>query len=290
MTSDAAARAAGGGLPMTGFADRISVRVTHRFGASAERVYDAFLDPARASQFMFATPTGQIVRCEIDARVGGTFTIVDRRAGEDVVHTGEYVALERPRLIEFLFSVEKYSNEKSRVTIEIAPLRKGCELTLTHAMGAEAAPYRDRTQEGWLAILDAAAEILVDEAPTCGIGVAQHASIPAKIGVMFEGLAETLELHRKMLVLDDPSSRKEDDVYRELAASWRQIAELVQKVAANMAAQRELPMGAHDTTAWSDDHLRAFEKFVKGQSQVLSLLRVAAERDERMLASMKNTA
>lgn len=37
---------------------------------------------------------------------------------------------------------------------------------------------------------------------------------------MFEGLAETLELHRKMLVLDDPNSRKEDEVYRELAASW----------------------------------------------------------------------
>jgi len=75
-------------------------------------------------------------------------------------------------------------------------------------------------------------------------------------------------------------------VYRELAASWRQIAELVQKAAAKMAAQRELPMGAHDQTAWGDEHLRAFEKFVKGQSHVLSLLRVAAERDEQMLASM----
>ncbi len=275
---------------MTGPAERMSVRVTHRFGASAERVYDAFLDPARASQFMFATPTGQIVRCEIDARVGGRFTIVDRRAGEDVVHTGEFVALERPRLIEFLFSVSKYAHERSRVTIEIAPLRKGCELTLTHELSAADAASRDRTQEGWLAILDAAAEMLVDEAPTCGMGVAQHASIPAKIGMMFDGLAETLELHRKMLVLDDPNARQEDDVYRDLAASWRHIAELVQKTAATMAAQRELPMGAHDMRAWGDEHLRAFQKFVKGQSQVLSLLRVAAERDERMLALMNKTA
>jgi type II secretory pathway predicted ATPase ExeA len=76
-------------------------------------------------------------------------------------------------------------------------------------------------------------------------------------------------------------------VYRDLAATWRQIAELVQKAAAKMAAQRELPMGAHDRTAWGDEHLRAFEKFVKGRSQLLSLLRVAAERDEQMLASMK---
>jgi hypothetical protein len=171
-------------------------------------------------------------------------------------------------------------------SVEIAPLRKGCELTLTHEMQAKDASSRDRTEEGWLAILDVAAELLVDEAPTCGIGVAQHASIPAKIEVMFEGLGETLELHRKMLVLYDPNARKEDEVYRELAASWRQIAELVQKAAAKMAAQRELPMGAHDQTAWGDEHLRAFEKFVKGQSHVLSLLRVAAERDEQMLASM----
>ena len=94
-------------MAMTGSADDIVVRVTHRFAASAERVYDAFLDPARAGRFLFATATGHIVRCEIDARVGGSFTIVDRRAGEDVAHTGRYVALERPRLIVFTFSVAK---------------------------------------------------------------------------------------------------------------------------------------------------------------------------------------
>ena len=272
---------------MTPSAEKIAVRVSRRFDASAQRVYDAFLDPERASKFMFATATGQIVRCEIDARVGGRFTIVDHRRGEeDVVHTGTYVALERPRLIVFTLAVEKYSSETSTVTIEIAPLPKGCELTLTHDMQAKDAPDRDRTQEGWVAILDVAAELLVDDSPTCGIGVAQHASIPTKIGIMFEGLGETLELHRRMLVLDDPNARKEDEVYRELAASWRQIAELVQKASAKMAAQRELPMGAHDQTAWGTEHLRAFEKFVKGQSQVLSLLRVAAERDEQMLASI----
>ena len=272
---------------MTRTDDRVIVRVTHRFDASAERVYDAFLDPNRAGKFMFATATGQIVRCEIDARVGGTFTIVDRRDGEDVAHTGKYLTLERPRRIVFTLSVEKYTDETGTVMIDIAPLPKGCELTLTHEMTAKYAPYRDRTQEGWMGMLDVASELLVDDAPTCGIGMAQHAAIPAKIGVMFEGLAETLELHRKMLLLDDPNARKEDEVYRELAASWAQSAQLVQKAAAQMGAQRDLPMGAHDQTAWSDGHLKAFEKFVNAQSQVLSLLRVAAERDEKMLASMR---
>lgn len=273
---------------MTGVDDKVLVRVTHHFDASAERVYDAFLDPDRASKFMFATATGQIVRCHIDAQVGGIFTIVDRRNGEDVAHTGMYLTLERPHRIVFSLAVEKYSSRSGIVTLEITRLRKGCEVTLTHEMKAERKSFRNRAREGWISILDVAAELLVDEAPTCGVGLAQHASIPAKISVMLEGLAETLDLHRRMLVLDDPNSRHEDDVYQGLAASWKEIAQLVQNAAEQMAAQRELPMGTHDQTAWGEAHLKAFEKFVKAQTQALALLRVAAERDEKMLASMSN--
>jgi len=273
---------------MTQSADQTVVRVAHRFTASAERVYDAFLDPGRAGRFLFATGTGQVVRCDIDARVGGTFTIVDRRAGEDVVHTGTYLALERPRLIVFTFGVEKFSSESSTVTIEIVPSRRGCELTLTHEMTAAAAPYRERTEEGWRGILEVAAEAVADDPHTCGAGLAQHASVPARIGAMFEGLARTLELHRTMLVKDDPGSRREDEVYGELAARWAQIARLVSEAAATMLAQRDLPMGAHDQTEWTEAHLHAFETFVREQSRTLALLRVAAERDEAVLAAMRN--
>jgi hypothetical protein len=125
-----------------------------------------------------------------------------------------------------------------------------------------------------------------DEARTCGAGLAQHAPIPAAIAVMFEGLAETLELHRTMLVQDDPNSRREDQVYRDLAKRWEQIAALVKSAAADMAAQHDLPMGAHDQTAWGDAHHQAFTKFVQAQTRLSELLRAAVERDEGMLASM----
>jgi uncharacterized protein YndB with AHSA1/START domain len=271
---------------MTRSDETVQVRVTHRFDASAERVYDAFLDPAKAGKFMFITGTGQNVRCEIDPRVGGTFTIVDRRDGEDVAHKGQYLELERPRRIVFTLTVPKYSQDSDEVTIEIAPRAWGCDLTLTHEMKASYAPFKDRTQEGWKGILEAASQIVVDAPPTCGIGVAQHAPIPARIARLFEGLAETLSLHRQMLKLDDPNARKEDEVYRDLAARWKDLAERVAAAAAQMAAQRELPMGAHDESAWSDPHLRAFEKFVQSQSQLLALLRLASERDEKTLAEM----
>jgi uncharacterized protein YndB with AHSA1/START domain len=264
-----------------------TLRVTQRFAANAERVYDAFLDPDKAGKFLFATPTGQIVRCDIDAKVGGAFTIVDRRNGEDVAHTGTYVELDRPRRIVFTFLVKKYSNEPSTVAIDIRPLSRGCELTLTQEIPAAFAAFEERTRSGWIAILDVASELLTDDAPTCGIGIAQHAAIPAAFAEMSDGLAQTLALHRRMLRLEDAAARQEDDVYRELAEMWARITVLVKEAAARMEAQRELPMGAHDESAWGPEHVAAFEKFVNSQSHVLALLRIAASRDEQMLASLR---
>jgi uncharacterized protein YndB with AHSA1/START domain len=256
------------------------------FSAAAERVYDAFLDPAKASKFLFATPTGENVRCEMDARVGGEFLIVDRRHGEDVAHKGKYLELDRPRRIVFMFSVEKYSKDSSTVTIEIAPSAAGCTVALTHVFSAAQRGMQERVRSGWSDILEVAGELLVSEAPSCGVGLAQHAAIPLKIATLFEGLAETLELHRAMLELDDPKARREDQVYGELAASWAEIARSVQRTAARMAEQRELPMGKHDEAAWGERNTRAFEKFVKAQGQLLARLRLAAPRDEEMLAAM----
>jgi uncharacterized protein YndB with AHSA1/START domain len=128
-----------------------SLRVTQRFEASAERVFDAWLDPATAGKWLFATPTGKMVRVEIDARVGGRFLFV-RRDGEDIEHVGEYLAIERPRRLVFTFAVPRFSKQETLVSIEIAPLDKGCELTLIQERVP--AEWAARTQEGWRMILD----------------------------------------------------------------------------------------------------------------------------------------
>jgi uncharacterized protein YndB with AHSA1/START domain len=136
----------------------VTVKVSRRFKASPERVFDAWLDPAMARKFLFATPTGQVVKAEIDARVGGRFLIVDRRDGEDVGHEGEYLEIDRPRRLRFTFGVPKYSKEHSRVSIDIAALDGGCELTLTHE--GVLAEYADKTPEGWDMIFDGLAKLL----------------------------------------------------------------------------------------------------------------------------------
>ena len=131
----------------------IVIRVTRRFDASPERVFDAWLDAEKARRFLFATSTGQMVRAEIEPHVGGTFNFTDRRDGVDVVHVGEYLEIDRPRRLVFTFHVGTGSQELSRVSIDIAPAGSGCELTLTHEMDPKWAEFKDRTQAGWTMIL-----------------------------------------------------------------------------------------------------------------------------------------
>jgi len=128
-----------------------TVSVSRRIAATPETVFDAWLDRDGVGRWLFATPGGESERVEIDPRVGGGFTIVERRDGELAEHFGEYVALDRPRLLAFDFWTS-FSDERTRVTIEIAPEDGGALLTLTHA--GVWADYEDRTRQGWTMILE----------------------------------------------------------------------------------------------------------------------------------------
>lgn len=135
-----------------------TVTVTRRFGASPERVFDAFLDPALARRFMFATPTGEMVRVDIEPRVGGAYTFVDRRDGEEIAHVGEILELDRPTRLVFQFAVPKYDPANTVVRLDIVADGSGCLLTLTHEGVDEA--YVQQTGKGWTMILEAAASSL----------------------------------------------------------------------------------------------------------------------------------
>lgn len=134
-------------------------RVTYQFAASAERVFDAWLDPSKA-RLWFGPGLGEMTVVEIDPRVGGRFTLTQRRDGEDVEHTGEYLELIRPTRIVFTFIVPKYSNDSSRVIIDIEPLDSGCLVKLAHELPAQYAEYLDGSVIAWTTMMKEMAKSL----------------------------------------------------------------------------------------------------------------------------------
>jgi uncharacterized protein YndB with AHSA1/START domain len=151
-------------------AEPIIVRVTHRYNVPVEKVFDAWLNPAQAGRFLFATRTGNILHCEIDPRVGGSFTVTDRRPNADgdesffdAQHRGVYVEISRPHRLAFDFSVEPFFDDTTRVTIDFVPMGPNiCELVLTHDLGddEDARAYEQRTRHGWAAMLQQLDKVL----------------------------------------------------------------------------------------------------------------------------------
>ena len=128
---------------------------------------------------------------------------------------------------------------------------------------------------------------MADE-PTCGKGLAEHATLPAKLAELTAALAAVFEFHDTTLDLTDENARLEHDAYVTLAKAFRDIATRLQAMAAQMAGHRDLPMGRHDFAALaSPQALDVFERFVNLERDLSALLTSALERDQKMLAEMR---
>jgi uncharacterized protein YndB with AHSA1/START domain len=138
--------------------DTGTVRVSRRLAVAPERAFDAWVDPAVASRWLFATPGGQIVQCDIDARPGGAFVITDRRNGEDVAHHGTYLEIDRPRRLAFRFSVPKYSSAESTVEVTVAADAGGASVTIE---GRDVPrEWVSQTEAGWRDLLGTLEDVL----------------------------------------------------------------------------------------------------------------------------------
>jgi uncharacterized protein YndB with AHSA1/START domain len=147
---------------MSSPASAARARVRYRFGAHAEDVFDAWIDPIKI-RLWFGPGLGAMRQIDIDPRVGGRFCIVQRRAAGDASHVGEYLELERPRRLAFTWTTPPEPG-RSRVHVEIAAAADGCELTLTHDMEPRWAGYVGKVEHGWTTMLDAMARMLEQRA------------------------------------------------------------------------------------------------------------------------------
>lgn len=133
----------------------IAVHVRQQFAAPPTLVFDAWLDPETLGRWMFRTvvPDETIVRLQTDPRVGGSFSFVVLRQGQEIDHVGEYLEFDRPRRLVFTWSIRANLPETSRVAIEISPRDSGCELSLTHEIDPQWSDFAPRIQQSWTTML-----------------------------------------------------------------------------------------------------------------------------------------
>jgi len=136
----------------------VAARISRRFHYPPERVFDAWIDPNVVGRWLFTSPMSETHDTKLDVRVGGKWTITDRRGGIDYTAIGEYLEIDRPHRLVFSFAMPQFSPESCTVTIGIVPDGDGCILTLTQE------PVPEDTEagliEGWNLMFKGLAAVL----------------------------------------------------------------------------------------------------------------------------------
>jgi uncharacterized protein YndB with AHSA1/START domain len=137
------------GLKMTD----LTLNVNKIINAPIEKVFDAWLNPIMLSKFMTPMPGMPESDVEIDAREGGSFTIIMHSGDDNLPHTGKYLKINRPH--ELVFTWESHrSVEDSKVTLKFTRIddnKTNISLTQVKFIDDEA---RSDHKAGWGNILD----------------------------------------------------------------------------------------------------------------------------------------
>ncbi len=145
---------------MTGQHNLPTAHVEQAFAVSSDRLFDAWLDPAMLGRWMFgpAVREERIVHLNNDPRVGGRFSFLVQRGGQQIDHVGEYLRLDRPMALTFTWAIAgEPEDSRVNVTIEAAP--DGCAVALTHTLPPGAEGDVEQVEAAWrkmLAALDGA--------------------------------------------------------------------------------------------------------------------------------------
>lgn len=132
---------------------RPSLTVKRRLNASPEKVFAAWTDPEKISQW-FGCPGATVIDAACDLRVGGSYTIAIRKEnGEESRVGGVYRDVIPNRKLVFTWVPEQGLRAESLVTLLITPADPGCYLTLIHEQFVDEAT-RDAHENGWGACLD----------------------------------------------------------------------------------------------------------------------------------------
>jgi len=128
-----------------------AVVVRRTISASAEELFDAWLDPEALATWMRPGPVHRTT-ADVDPRVGGRYRIVMEVDDRTIPHTGEYRVIDRPRRLVFTWLSPHTDKRDTLVTVDFLPVAQQTEVVITHEMLPES--EREGHRGGWTGALD----------------------------------------------------------------------------------------------------------------------------------------
>ncbi len=129
-----------------------AVVVRRNIAASAEDLFDAWLDPEALAIWMRPGAAIQKTQATVEPRVGGRFEINMHADAGVIQHSGVYRIIDRPRRLVFTWVSPHTGDRDSLVTVDFLPRGKQTEVVVTHEQLPEA--KRDAHNGGWTRALE----------------------------------------------------------------------------------------------------------------------------------------
>ena len=146
-------------MPTTESRAPLSLRATHTFAASRERVFRAWTEPEAVKKWFIEPTEGHWTQePELDARVGGHYRFTGESGGKPWSIHGTFREVQAPERLVFTWLWEDHPNPGDSgdtvVTVEFFARGAHTEVVLTHErFTSEAA--RDDHETGWAGCFDA---------------------------------------------------------------------------------------------------------------------------------------
>ncbi len=120
-------------------------------GAPAEKVFDSWLIPAVVGRWMFdpSVQSGKVIELMSNVRPRGDFTYRVTRAGKEVVITGIYQVIDRPRHLEFTWQEDK--GPETLVTLQLESYQDRTRMRVSLKLDAALANHADNIKQLWSA-------------------------------------------------------------------------------------------------------------------------------------------
>jgi len=134
------------------------LRLSRKFGAPRERVFDAWTNPDVLRRWWAASPTMEGTLAELDLREGGCYRLGmrDTESGNEHVVVGEYREIRRPERLAYTWMWEgapQMTGGETLVEVEFLEDGDGTEVVLVHS-GFVSDESREQHAHGWSGCLD----------------------------------------------------------------------------------------------------------------------------------------